>query len=305
MSVDMRVSYPDSKPDGVVSIERDGASGHAIAFPRQLCAEICQSNEYKILQWPCVYVLWSPGAHNQKPMAYVGESDSFAQRISGHYDTKKFWTRAVVYSDEKGHLSKTHALQIESWLVEEAQKAQVCDLQNRQNRHERAQNKTVAAASVRHFDDLRRFFLPLAGCDFFRQRNTAVQTIKDASVAVAAISQSRGLLFLRESRRGIKIEAQGRETDEGFLVYAGSQASKDEIPTYRQEGHGFERQVIIRDDLIGQKILVDDGNVFRFAQDCPFRSSWYALTVILGTNGTAKTMWKDAEGRTLGELQKE
>lgn len=310
MSVDMRVSYPDGKPDGVVSIEKDGASGHAIAFPQQLCAEVCQDSRHKILQWPCVYVLWTPGAQNQKPLVYIGESDSFAQRITLHQNKKEFWTRAVVYSDEKGYLGKTHALQIEGWLVDAAKDAQLCDLQNKQKPHQRAQNEAGAATSMRHFDDLRRFFLPLAGCDFFRphdkatsaqKQQPATREAKAAPVAVNIADLQRPELRLLSRKKGIS--ARGRETDMGFVVYAGSQVAKKESPVLQNSG--LRHNIAIRKEMMEKNLLADDGSVYRLAENYTFTSPSTAASVILGRPSNGRAEWKDAKGRTLGTIQNE
>ena len=310
MSVEMKIFYPEGKPDGEISIKKIGASGHAVAFPRELCGEVCRDDTHQIFKWPCVYILWNPGAQNKKPQVYIGESDTVSQRMTHHLQAEFCWTRGVIYTDANGDLNKTHALQIEAQMVKLAREAKVCDLQNTQMPRARSQNAANIAAAERYIDDLCRFFLPLAGCDFFRPHDDAISaqatqlaTTEFMSYAAGEAPQNEGLLFLRKSIKGIDIEVQGRETDKGFLVYAGSQASKHEIPSYRQPDTGFKNQVAIRDDLIKQNILIDKGDVLCFSRNFVFSSPWYAATVILGGNYTASQMWKDADGRTLGELQ--
>lgn len=313
MKVKMTVFYPDGYPDGVVSITDATGSGKAVVFPRQSCLDVCRNPDYKdIFERPYIYVLWRPGTGNQKPMAYVGESPTASNRITRHYHDKNkaFWTRAVVYADKNGNMSTSH---IEGMLLQCAEDAKVCNLDNEKKRRNFNQGDADAAVTQIHLSGLTRFFLPLAGCDFFRLRDSAVmerkpqvkiQTQKPASV-VAVLERPE--LKLTVPRKGIS--AYGRETDEGFLVYKGSQAAKKESSVL-QKYNSLKRFIPMRQELRKDKTLVDDkGNseVFLFSRDYLFTSPSAAAVVIMGANANGRTAWKDATNkkRTLKDLQEQ
>lgn len=46
-----------------------------------------------------------------------------------------------------------------------------------------------------------------------------------------------------------------------------------------------------------------DGASYRFTQDYVFSSPSVAATFVLGMSSNGRTKWKDAQGRTLRELQ--
>lgn len=311
MGVQMKVYYPGGEHDGVVEINEAMFGGFAIAFPRKLSLNVCRDKEYKegVFSHPCVYVLWRPWASDQKPLVYIGESPkaSADERIRCHYREKRFWTHALVYADTKDCLSASHA---EKWLLECARDAKVSVDNDRKPRLYRRQSKADADITKSHIRYLTRFFLPLAGCDFFVPHDSVTAEQKSQKVeqmiktASGATSQSPDLLHL--TARGI--EAWGRKTSKGFQVCKGSQAKKDEAPSFRAFA-GTKKHARIRDKLVHQeKILVPDSDVaYRFVKNYLFKSRQEAANVILGRHSYSLALWKVCEypeGHTLGESQK-
>src|SRR5262249_32963984 len=97
--------------------------------------------------------------------------------------------------------------------------------------------------------------------------------------------------------RGKGIEAKGYEVDEGFVVLAGSQAAKDEVPSIHQHVASLRQQLISRD------VLKPDGDRYVFSQDYTFSSPSNAAGVVLARSANGRIEWKDANGRTLKDLQ--
>jgi uncharacterized protein DUF4357 len=61
----------------------------------------------------------------------------------------------------------------------------------------------------------------------------------------------------------------------------------------------------LRQELVGNGVMVADGAGYRFSQDYVFSSPSAAATVILGRSANGRTEWKDAQGRTLKALQEQ
>jgi len=96
---------------------------------------------------------------------------------------------------------------------------------------------------------------------------------------------------------GKGIRARGQESAEGFVVRAGSQAVKDEVPSI----HGYMSE--LRRVLVAQGVLNDEGEFYRLTQDYTFSSPSTAAGVLLGRATNGRIEWKDSQGRTLKELQ--
>src|SRR5262249_47772003 len=100
-------------------------------------------------------------------------------------------------------------------------------------------------------------------------------------------------LFLRAKG----IEADGLDRSEGFVVRAGSQAVKQEVASI----HAYLSE--LRRSLLTSGVLESAGTSYRVTQDYTFNSPSTAAGVLLGRSSNGRTEWRDAEGRTLKEIQ--
>jgi hypothetical protein len=80
----------------------------------------------------------------------------------------------------------------------------------------------------------------------------------------------------------------------------GSGAVAEVVPSFEHNKPGRFAQ---RDDLIESGVLAVHGDAYRFTQDYVFTSPSTAATIILGRSTNGRTKWRDAQGRTLKELQ--
>ena len=118
-------------------------------------------------------------------------------------------------------------------------------------------------------------------------------------VGVSFFEKPQGLtgksreLFL--SAKGI--QARGYEGPGGFVVRSGSQAVKNEVASI----HTYLSD--LRKALLNQDIFEDIGTEYRLAQDYIFTSPSTAAGVLLGRSANGRAEWKDAERRSLKEIQ--
>jgi hypothetical protein len=98
-------------------------------------------------------------------------------------------------------------------------------------------------------------------------------------------------------------KAEGKETSEGFVVFAGSTAKA----TVGKAIHPYV--VALRDKLVEGGVLhqmsdeTHEGGVLNFMSDYLFGSPSTAASVVLGINTNGRTAWKDATGRMLKAIQ--
>ena len=59
----------------------------------------------------------------------------------------------------------------------------------------------------------------------------------------------------------------------------------------------------LRQELISNGVLQTDNGKYRFAQDYAFNSPSTAAAIVLGRSANGRIEWKDAQGKTLKELQ--
>ena len=94
--------------------------------------------------------------------------------------------------------------------------------------------------------------------------------------------------------------AYGRRTESGFVVFKGSTA----VLALRPSAEGQHPFVVARrQQLIQDGTLVEEGGVYVFTQDAEFSSPSAAAAVVHGGGANGLTAWRDANGKTLKELE--
>ena len=108
-------------------------------------------------------------------------------------------------------------------------------------------------------------------------------------------SSKRNLLYIKSKG----IVAKGYETARGFLVLKNSQAVLEEVDSI----HRY--LATKRRSLEEQGVLEKAEGIFVFRHDFEFNSPSQAAGVVQGRAANGRLSWKDAQGRTLKDLQRE
>lgn len=276
----VRLLIPDGEqPEGLRIIEKSDWIGQGLIFPRSLFREVRREREEE-LDRPGVYLLWESGG-GELPSAYVGESDVLRSRLRNHERNTDFWTQGIAFTSKDGSLHKAHVRYLEARLIQLAKEAKRCELVGGQkpDPEKRPLSEADRVTAESYLENM-RLCLSAIGIRFFerpRRREEFSELFLDA--------------------RGIK--ARGSEVPEGFLVWEGSQAAKNETPTIGDGAHAMRKM------LIERGIFEDAGDTYRLAQDYLFTSPSAAANVLLGRRGSGPLQWKDADGRSLKDLRTE
>jgi len=273
----VRIFIPSGDPEGLRIVEKSNWTGQGLVFPRALLAEVRQREE---LRRTGVYVLWGPGESGYLPRVYIGEGDAVLPRLEQHARQKDFWTYAAVFISKDQNLNKAHVKYLEARLVEMAAEAKRAELDNG-NVPQLPILSEADAADAEGFLANLLLCLPIVGVNLFEKAKLSGRKDRDLHL------KAKG------------IEARGQEAAVGFVVRAGSQAVKDEVPSI----HGYLSE--LRCSLVAQGVLEDAGSVYRLTQDYTFNSPSTAAGVLLGRSANGRVEWKDNKGRTLRKLQEE
>lgn len=271
----VRIFIPAGEPEGLRIIEKSNWTGQGLVFPRARFAEARQRPE---LRRAGVYVLWGPGESGQLPRVYVGEGDVLLPRLEQHNKQKDFWTHAVAFVSKDQNLNKAHVQYLEARLVALASEAKRAELDNGNVPQLPALSEADAADAESFLADV-LLCLPIVGVNLFEKPKVDVTGSQ--------------VLFLKAKG----IEARGMDGAEGFVVRAGSQAVKDEVPSLQASF------AAVRKSLLAQGVLKPAGAVYELTQDYTFSSPSTAASVLLGRSANGRIEWKDAKGRSLKEIQ--
>lgn len=276
----LRIFVADGDPDGLRLVDRSNWNGKAVMFPRALYPRVRERKEF---QAPGVYLLLGPRSEGDGDTLYIGEGDPVRPRFEEHYAKKDFWTRAVFFVAGPGQLNKAHVQYLEAQLVKLATAAKRVPLDNGNKPSE----PTLSEADGADMDVFLQNILgmlPVLGIHAFEQSSRAA---------------SGGELPLLTCQ-GKGVVATGQDTPQGFVIRAGSFATKEEVPSLKER---FPNVCELRAELLRRGVLVAKPNGLRFAQDYTFNSPSLAAAVVLGRSANGRNDWKDSAGRTLKQLQ--
>ena len=273
----IKIYLADGTPLGLRVIERSNWTGRGFDFARPDWPKVRVRDDFGR---PGVYVLRGLGEDGQARV-YVGEADELRTRINQHFGgpgAKEFWDRAVVFASKDENLNKAHVRFLEARLIALAQAAKRAHLENGNAPALPALSEYDRAEAETFLDEMLVIY-PLLGIDAFTPPPTPAETVP----------------LLHLGGRGIS--ARGRDTAEGFVVYAESSAAAMEVPSLGD----YVRK--LRTSLRTSGMLVDDGPCLRLTQDYTFTSPSMAAAAMLARSPNGRADWKDEHGRSLKEIQ--
>ncbi len=185
-----------------------------------------------------------------------------------------------MFVSKDGSVTKAHAKYLEKRLFEEAEKVDKCDLENGQ-RPGGAQISEADRGDMEAFLRRIRLLLPVLRSDILTP--DPVPTDK--------------VLFCRRKRA----VARGQRTEDGFVVFRGSTAVLEQVPSAEK----YPYAVAGRKQLLLNRTLKEKDGLLVFAKDYVISSPTAAAVVIYGGNAAGPTAWKNEKGTTLKQLDEE
>jgi hypothetical protein len=266
---------PEGMPEGIRIVEKSNWIGQAVVCPQSRFAAIRERPEAARAG---VYVLLGQEDKIDLPLAYIGEADPLIDRLLQHYRNKDWWTTVVLFGSKDRQLNKAHVQYLEAKLVQLARAANRCRLENANQPAEPSLSEMDQAEMEGFLAEMLQIF-PLLGVDLFQK-----PPIAEAGATEYRLTVKGG-------------QAIGFESADGFVVRAGSLASKEASKTLKPT------ILRLREQLLELGVLEDAGEQFRFTQDYAFNSPSTAAKVIRGYEINGRTEWKTEAGVPLKEIQ--
>ena len=271
----IKIFLAEGSPTGLRIVEKSNWIGQGVVFPRSGLAEVKGRAEFGKTG---VYVVSGPSEETGRERIYIGEGDPVRPRLDSHAAKKDFWTQGFVFISKDNNLNKAHVQYLEARLCELAAVAKRMELDNG-NSPARPSLSEADQAEMEAFLAEMLVCFPVLGLSAFEM------PAERAASALVFFAKARGT------------DAKGFETDEGFVVKAGSVVSSDEVESLPPSFSAMRKQ--LRD----AGVIVEQGGRWVLTQDYVFGSSSTAASVVLGRNSNGRVEWKDDTGRTLKQVQ--
>lgn len=287
----LELFFIDGKPDGMLTAEVFGWTGHILVAPRTRLPDALKRTESS---YTGVYILL--GDNDDEPMAYIGEGENIANRIKSHDAKKDWWTRVVLITSAANNLHKAHVQYLEARLVSQGTKAANTKLENGTNPSLPGLSE-AAQANMETFIDQLLMVLPAIRVDLFTSK---AKPDKPDTSATVQKKQKSPVFELTLKKEGIKATALLEDGE--FVVQKGSLARAEYIGGRNEKSYYWKHY----DKLIEQGILQDHGKNKIFVQSYAFPSTSAAGAVCNGRSTAGPQAWKvKGTGQTYKEWEAE
>ncbi|MCX6758504.1 MAG: GIY-YIG nuclease family protein [Candidatus Nealsonbacteria bacterium] len=274
----IKIFLAEGEPTGIKIVELANWVGKGFVIPRNSLKEALKRKD---LESPAVYFLIGKD-ENGEDMAYVGESESFAERILDHQRKKDFWNVAVCFISANDFLHKGNVKYLESVLFEEAKKANRIKLESGKNSNKARLSESEEADILAYAQNL-KLIMSAIGYTFLQ----------------GAVSNCDNKELYYCTGKGVK--AKGIYTDEGFVILNGSTISGKEA-----EGLSGKPLSVLRFQIFNSpKVKKIDNGDYELLEDELFSSPSYAAGFVLGNSVHGWLAWKNKEGKTLDEAKRQ
>lgn len=276
----IKIFLADGSPTGLRHVEIANWSGQALACPRSRFSEL---NDWTESKRPGVYFLFEKTSLDENNLAYIGESEDVFKRLADHDRKKEFWNEVIIFTSKDENLTKGHIKYLEARLVEISKRAERYKLENNNNPTKSSLPRADAAAMEEFIDNIRIILGSLG----HRILESIVTTVNKSH------SSEDSLVDYEFNFRINKLEATGKVTDDGFLLCKGSQLTKTSSTS--MPGRSAE----IKEQMIQDGVLEDNGSYYLLLKDKLMSSSSYAASLISGNSRSGPQSWKTISGETL------
>lgn len=282
----------DGESGGRIKCTLANWTGVAYKIPR---TELDKCKERDDLKQSGVYFLFGTSDETGKGVVYIGQAgarkngEGILNRLQEHKRNpeKDYWTEAIIFTTSNNSFGPTEISYLEN---------RFCNLALEANRYEVKNGNDSTPGNIteekesemEEFIDYAKVIMGTLGHKLFEPIS---KTVSQAAEGTSAILKDHSNLHLERTIKRIgKVEADGSQTSEGFVVFKGSHislADDNTIPAVIKERR--------------KNALIDEQGVLQ--EDMLFTSPSYAAMFVIGKSANGLTSWKTADGKTLKSLE--
>ncbi len=277
----IQIFLPTGGPRGIRIAEITTRIVQVIEVPRSLLSNFLTMPESGQV---ALYMLFGQCEDEGEPHVYIGQTGDLKARLTSHNKDKDFWERALVLISKTNSLTQTHALYLEWISIKSAGAAGRYVLENG-NSGARPHTPAPLEADCHEIFDTARALLATLGFPVFEPLAKQAHLVDKKEIFYCTASGANG---------------QGLYTEDGFVVLKGSIGRRQNVPSMK--GKFGER---LREKLLESKVMLPAGDTVVFQKDHLFRSPSMAALALMGRTCNGWLDWKDANGKTLGEVKRQ
>ncbi len=295
----IRIFLKDGSVSGMKFAEVVNHTIQAMACPRIKASELMQFPESRR---PGVYFLIGNDEVTNELMVYIGEAENVFDRLQNHLTNKDFWNEVIIFISKDENLTKAHVKYLESRIIQIASNIKRYKISN-STQPQLSSLPMADRDAMEEFLQQVKLLIGIFGHKILddlidpsqKSRNEVKAVPNPGNPASSIIDNSPLELFLKVST----VNAKAIQTNEGIVVLAGSDATAN-ITSSLSMGYRDLREKLIKN---GQ--LVQDGDKYKFQEDILFSSPSAAAAIIVGYSYNGLFGWKNKDGKALKVVEEE
>lgn len=275
----LKIFLADGIAEGLKIIEKSNWIGKCINCSRTQFSNVKNRSEF---QKPGVYLIYGTDINNLQPVVYIGEGDPVLQRLEAHDRNKDFWEHLILFTSKDENLNKAHIQYLESRLVDMAQKAKKCRLEN-------GNSPALPALSESDVADMEGFLenmILISGV-------LGLPVFETPKIKQLESQEDKDELVLK----GSQTDAIGYDSPEGFIVLKGAKATLLDAPSIPDAIKAARAQ------MVSSGLFLKLSSSYELTQDYTFSSPSKAAAIFLGRSANGRIEWKNSDGKTLKDIQ--
>ncbi|MBK8368898.1 MAG: GIY-YIG nuclease family protein [Bacteroidetes bacterium] len=218
----IQIFLPDGNPTSIKIADLTNRMMTAVLFPRNKLVEVGVRDEVKKYG---VYFLFGYSDEKAKPICYIGETEDCYERIKTHNKNKDFWYHAIVITSKSNTFTKSHVKYLEYLCIKNANEISRFDTENLATPAKPYITESMEADLLDNYDTV-KILLATLGYPIFEEIKKSLEKKKE-------------ILFCK----GKDASAEGDMVDDGFVVFKGSVANREESNTAGTWSCGMRKKI--------------------------------------------------------------
>lgn len=286
----------DGEASGRIKCTLANWTGVAFKIPR---TELDKCREREDLKQGGVYFLFGTSDETGKGVVYIGQAgarkngEGILNRLMEHKRNpdKDYWTEAIVFTTSNNSFGATEISYLENRFYNMALDSKRYKVKNG-NDPTPGHITEEKESEMEEFVDYAKVIMGTLGHKLFEPINKPAAKIQQVPSVDEVAPNTVPLHLERTIKEFGKVEADGLQTAEGFVVLQGSHISPvdgNTIPAVIKERR--------------KNAQVDENSILQ--EDLLFTSPSYAAMFVIGKSSNGLTSWKTCRGKTLKSLEAE
>lgn len=281
----------DSVPKSRIKCTLANWTGIAYKIPR---TELEKAKSIDYLKQSGVYFLFSTSDETQENIVYIGQAgtrkngEGILNRLQEHKRNpdKDYWTEAVAFTTTNNTFGPTEISYLENQFTKLAIDSKRYIVKN-SNEPSLGHVTEEKESELEEYIDYAKIVIGALGYRIFEP---IIESPEIITTVLAPTPEPLLSLILKQGKKE-KIIAQGKQTNEGFVIIKGSNIKSSTVKSVPTKA--------LKDR---ERANLDDN--FVLLEDMLFNSPSSAASFVTGYAINGKDAWKDEHGRSLNEIEK-